>query len=124
MADPISDTLAYHERTKHHLDRYARSPGYLDWATQPNPFRTFEGAIRVKLPLVADGLTTPYASLYTPRSTPAQPLDLDGIGILFELALGLSAWKQFGGSRWACTAIRAAATCTRPRVTPSCRRCR
>ena len=24
--------------TKHHFNRFARSLGYLDWATQPNPF--------------------------------------------------------------------------------------
>ena len=37
--DPISIALTYHQQTKHHLDRYARSVGYLDWATQPDPFR-------------------------------------------------------------------------------------
>src|SRR5262249_15114821 len=37
-------TLSYHEATKHHLGRYARGPGHLDWANQPDPFRTFAGA--------------------------------------------------------------------------------
>ncbi len=45
MTDPSGDgvrqALAYHQRTKHHLHRYARGPGYLDWETQPDPFRTF-----------------------------------------------------------------------------------
>ena len=36
------DVLAYHERSKHRLERYARGPGRLDWANQPDPFRTFE----------------------------------------------------------------------------------
>jgi SagB-type dehydrogenase family enzyme len=99
--DPIPIALTYHHQTKHHLDRYARSLGYLDWATQPDPFRIFKGAMRVELPLTADGLATPYADLFTSLAVPSQPLDLRNIAILFELALGLSAWKEFQGSRWA-----------------------
>jgi hypothetical protein len=95
--DSIRIVLSYHQQTKHHLDRYARSLGYLDWATQPNPFRTFEGTRRVDLPLAADSLTTLFADLFTPAAAPAQPLNLTSVGILFELALGLSAWKEFKG---------------------------
>ena len=39
--DPV---YRYHDGTKHHFDRFARSLGYLDWASQPNPFRSFAGA--------------------------------------------------------------------------------
>jgi SagB-type dehydrogenase family enzyme len=99
--DSIRIVLSYHQQTKHHLDRYARSLGYLDWATQPNPFRTFEGTTRVDLPLAADSLNTLFADLFTPAAIPAQPLNLTSIGILFELALGLCAWKEFKGNRWA-----------------------
>ena len=35
--------LDYHERSKHQLRRYAPGPGYLDWANQPDPFRTYAG---------------------------------------------------------------------------------
>ena len=52
----VEAVLAYHRRTKHHLQHYAASLGYLDWATQPDPFRTFVGAERVELPLLADRL--------------------------------------------------------------------
>jgi len=41
----------YHERTKHAFHRYAPAPGYLDWNTQPDPFRTYAGAPRVRLAL-------------------------------------------------------------------------
>jgi len=99
--DPIPMALSYHQQTKHHLDRYARSAGYLDWASQPDPFRTYEGATRIDLPLAADGLTTSYADLCTPLAVPVRPLDLQNIAILCELALGLSAWKEFRGNRWA-----------------------
>ena len=97
----IRATLAYHSRTKHHLHRFAPSPGYLDWATQPDPFRTFAGTKVVDLPLVADSLTAAYRDLYVGDAVPAAPLDLRGVGILFELALGLSAWKQYQQTRWA-----------------------
>jgi hypothetical protein len=32
---PWEFAAAYHQETKHHYDRYARSLGYLDWAAQP-----------------------------------------------------------------------------------------
>lgn len=100
-ADPVAAALAYHQRTKHHLHRYARSAGYLDWATQPDPFRTFAGAPAVPLPLVADRLSPTYADLYRPGTVAAQPLTRDTVAALFELSLGLSAWKEFRGDRWA-----------------------
>ena len=86
---------------KHHLHRYAASPGYLDWANQPDPFRTFAGAPAVDLPLLADALATPYGDLYVPGAVAPRPLDRDAVAVLFELALGLSAWKEYRGSRWA-----------------------
>ena len=42
--------VVYHERTKHHYHRFAASVGYMDWATQPDPFRCYEGASLVRLP--------------------------------------------------------------------------
>jgi SagB-type dehydrogenase family enzyme len=99
--DSLLRTLAYHERSKHHLRRYARSPGGLDWANQPDPFRTYAGAPAVDLPLLADGLTIPYADLYRPGAITPKLLDLEGVALLFELAFGLSAWKQYKGERWA-----------------------
>ena len=47
--------VAYHERTKHHYHRYAASLGYLDWAKQPDPFRRYDGAPLVSLPLPEEG---------------------------------------------------------------------
>src|ERR1039458_10441601 len=97
----IETVLAYHRRTKHHLHRFAASPGYLDWATQPDPFRTYNGAERVELPLLADRLDAVYAKLYFPGAVPAMPLERNSVAMLFELALGLSAWKQYESTRWA-----------------------
>ena len=41
---------AYHDGTKHHFHQFARSLGYLDWASQPNPFRAFTGTDAIALP--------------------------------------------------------------------------
>jgi SagB-type dehydrogenase family enzyme len=93
--------LAYHERSKHRLDRYAPGPGYLDWANQPDPFRTYAGAPRVALPLRADGLPVSYRDLRAGRLPAPAPFTLESIGMLFELSFAISAWKAHAGSRWA-----------------------
>jgi SagB-type dehydrogenase family enzyme len=93
--------LAYHQRTKHHLKRYAAGPETLDWSAQPNPFREFAGARRIALPHVTERLTAPYAALHRPGALTAQPLSIDALSMLLELSLGLSAWKEYGPDRWA-----------------------
>ena len=101
LQNSVQAVLTYHSRTKHHLHGYANAPGYLDWANQPNPFRTFVGAQRVKLPLLADRIEATYSELYSPGAITPAPLALDSVAMLFELALGLSAWKQYESNRWA-----------------------
>src|SRR5260370_10979606 len=93
--DQTRQALAYHRRTKHHLHRYAASLGYLDWATQPDPFRTFAGATAVELPLPADALAASYGDLFVPCRIPPRLLDLNAVAALFHLALGLSAAKHY-----------------------------
>src|SRR5215208_5432202 len=97
MADQaVTTVLVYHERTKHHPNGYAASLGYLDWANQPDPFRTYAGAAVTPLPLTAAALEARYRALYTPGAIGPQPLTLASVGAFFELALGLSAWKKAG----------------------------
>ncbi len=93
--------VEYHERSKHHVRRYADSPGYLDWATEPDPFRRYEGAPVLELPLPAGKAETTYDDLHRVGAVASRPLDLSSLGAFFELALGLSAWKEFRGARWA-----------------------
>lgn len=73
MPTPSEIARAYHQVTKHHVMRQARSLGYLDWDTQPDPFRRFEGAPLVELGLGADA---------------------DPVARVLRLALGLTAWKE------------------------------
>jgi SagB-type dehydrogenase family enzyme len=93
--------LDYHEDSKHHLRRYAPGPGYLDWANQPDPFRTYRGAPSVALALAADGLGVRFADVRAGRLLAPAPLSRKSVGILFELSLAISAWKSYRGASWA-----------------------
>ena len=99
--DPVRVTLDYHERSKHHPGRYAASLGYLDWSSQPDPFRTYQGAPRVELPLGAERLSTGWADLFERGAVAPAPLTIAALGTLFELALGITAWKRYQSARWA-----------------------
>ena len=98
---PSSDINEYHERSKHHVNRYAPGPRGLDWANQPDPFRVFADAPKVELPLASDTLPTRFNAVRRGELPPPHVFDLRSVAILFELSLGLSAWKSFGGTRWA-----------------------
>ncbi len=99
-ASPEEVVLAYHERTKHHFYRFAASLGYMDWATQPNPFRRYAGADLVRLPLPKAGHPLPYWQLYTIGTVPPEPLSLESVSLFFRYALSLTAWKRFQGTTW------------------------
>jgi SagB-type dehydrogenase family enzyme len=98
---PLEATLAYHERTKHWPFRYAASLGYMDWATQPDPFRRFAGAPLLPLDFVPLGPQPSYDDVFAGARIPASRLDRTSVSQLFQDALALSAWKQAGRSRWA-----------------------
>lgn len=92
-----NDVFGYHRRTRHAPQRYALGPAFLDWDSQPNGFRRFEGARLVPLPLGWEMPTPPFGQW---AGTAAGALDLAGLGLFLELAFGLSAWKEAEGSRW------------------------
>ena len=125
-AKAIAATIAYHERTKHHLHRYAASPGYLDWATQPDPFRSYAGAPGSSTAAVAPPSSTPpYDDALRPgavAAAAARPQDVSA-------SSSSSRWGSPPGSRRAragrCAPTPRAATSTRPRATrcvPAARR--
>src|ERR1051325_80153 len=101
FTDPVDQVIHYHVRTKHHFGRYARSLGYLDWANQPDPFRRFEGAAILKLPLMKNDDTPPYDRIYEAGQIAPKTVSLESVGQFFEHSLALSAWKEFRGNRWA-----------------------
>lgn len=100
-AQATDAVFEYHERTKHHLNRYAAGPSGLDWADQPDPFRRFKGCEQLPLPLPGASLPVLFTELHQPDTIQCQPLSRNSLGLLLELAFGLSAWKQYGSDRWA-----------------------
>lgn len=122
-SEPV-DVFRYHQRTKHSLQAYARGPDTIDWELQPDPFRKYDGAVLIRLPLVGQGgeaiaesvgtidLNTLLApdlntlsaidlnTLTAPDNPAPQTPGLASLGILLQFSLALSAWKQYGSSRW------------------------
>ena len=102
--DPIDRVIRYHIQTKHHFNRYARSLGHLDWANQPDPFRRYEGASLIPLPLLRPGdkpVSPPYDAIYQRGVVLTMPVTVPTLSRFFELALALSAWKKAGDMQWA-----------------------
>ncbi|HRH81516.1 MAG TPA: hypothetical protein PLW81_10770 [Thiobacillaceae bacterium] len=90
---------AYHHRTKHHLDRYAAGPAGLDWDAQPEAFRRWSGTRWYGLPRQTTLPDIPWSALDEER--PAAPFDLSSLSGLLRLSTAITAWKQYGDSRWA-----------------------
>jgi len=100
MTSAIDTVLNYHERTKHHLDHYARSLEYLDWANQPDPFRHYDGAPCIALEHGDDAEGPLYQDLYASPIV-ASPITHQSISRLFYYSMALSAWKKVpGGNAW------------------------
>ena len=99
MNDPrVATVLDYHTRSKHALDRYAAGSGTLDWEAQPKAFRDWTGAQQIALPRDVVVSDIAWSELATAR--PALPLNPNTLGSLLRLCVGLTAWKEYAGSRW------------------------
>jgi SagB-type dehydrogenase family enzyme len=102
----LATVSRYHDGTKHHFNAFARSLGYLDWASQPLPFRGFADtpvfALYPTPGVAADGYARRPATFAQAcqLELPAEPLTAAALGDVLRHALGLSASKRFGRSRW------------------------
>lgn len=90
----------YHTLSKHRPKAYAPSPGFLDWDSQPNPFREFKGSTRCALPLATTPSSVQFDSLFSGNEGEPSPLDLFTLSKFFQLSMGLSAWKTTGMDTW------------------------
>jgi SagB-type dehydrogenase family enzyme len=97
----VERVLAYHAATKHHPLRFADGPGELDWETQPDPFRRYDGAELLALDHPPPGGEPWFEGGYSPGAVPARALDRTSLSQLLLDSLGLSAWKRYQTSRWA-----------------------
>lgn len=94
----VATVLAYHTRSKHALDRYAAGPGTLDWNAQPNAFRDWIGTQQIALPRDVVVAKISWGELSAVR--PSLALNTSNLGSFLRLCLGLTAWKEYAGSRW------------------------
>ncbi len=93
MSGALDQVIAYHLRTKHQPHSMAPGPARMDWANQPNPFRSYEGSLPIKLERV--GFGGPGDSLSEPSA-----LNMKNLSRLFFESLALSGQKGIAGSQW------------------------
>jgi SagB-type dehydrogenase family enzyme len=101
MKDHRSQVIAYHQATKHHFNAYARGPGYMDWATQPEPFRRYQGAPLIELEKIPPGEYPLFELALHAGNVPATPLNHHSLSQLLFDSLAISAWKRAGDVSWA-----------------------
>lgn len=93
-------TLAYHQRSKHLPFRFAPSLGYLDWETQPDPFRRFGETHAFPLEFEPIGPFPRYEPAFVLGQVDPAPLHAATVARLLYDALALSAWKEIPSARW------------------------
>ncbi len=91
----------YHRFSKHGHHGFAPGPGYLDWASQPDPFRRYQGTEIVPLEKVLPTERPYFAEALQPDPTSTAPWNFTSLSQFFFDCLALSAWKSFQGTRWA-----------------------
>ncbi len=101
VSDSLQPVLDYHQVTKHSFHHYAPGPGYMDWATQPNPFRRFAGAPFQPLQKIPPTDEPLYDEAFVPGRIPTVAVNQLSISQLFYDSLAISAWKSTGESSWA-----------------------
>lgn len=92
---------SYHNETKHAPQRYAKSLGYMDWETQPDPYRSYKGTKQTELVLSFHNNTPIYKDIFDTYKEDIAPICLEAISQFFQLSLGLAAVKSFEDQSWA-----------------------
>ena len=100
MDTNLQTIIHYHETTKHHQHRYAKSLGYMDWSTQPDPFRSYSGTTQITLPLALEHTTPPYHLLGSDE-LPSAPLCKESLSQLMQFSMAIAAHKTNGMQSWA-----------------------
>ncbi|TAN53528.1 MAG: SagB/ThcOx family dehydrogenase [Methylococcaceae bacterium] len=93
MNDANAKVFAYHEQSKNLPNRYARAPNYLDWASQPDPFRRYWKAPTVSLSRPEPTDEPGFAQLHQSGQIAPASLSAAAIGQLLYDSMALSAWK-------------------------------
>ena len=100
MSD-LKNIFQYHNNSKHSYYSFAPGPGYLDWASQPDPFREYEGADDVRLKQMLETDRPFFAETLRASSIEVSQMNFDSLSQLFYDSLAISAWKSYQGTKWA-----------------------
>ena len=97
MNKNLQMVYTYHNETKHSFAKYARSLGYMDWDTQPYPYRAYKDTLKTSLNLSFDNVTPEYSSVFENNKSRKDiaPLCYESISQFFQFSLGLSAIKEY-----------------------------
>lgn len=68
----------------------------MDWATQPDPFRRYQGAPLVPLQHPAMTAKPSYEDIFHPGRISVAPVNNTSVSQLLRDSLSLSAWKMAG----------------------------
>ena len=93
MSKILDSVISYHQGTKHQPHELSPGPANLDWANQPDPFRSYEPSIEIALE--RQGFGNAIGNITRPS-----PLDMKSLSKLFFESLALSGQKSFSGSKW------------------------
>ena len=100
MSD-LKDIFQYHNNSKHGYYSFAPGPGYMDWNSQPDPFRKYEGAETVRLRQTPQKERPFFSEALKGSLFDSSQVNFDSISQLFYDSLAISAWKSYQGTKWA-----------------------
>ena len=100
MSD-LKNIFQYHNNSKHSYYSFAPGPGYMDWDSQPDPFRTYEGADTVSLKQILQAERPFFSEALKGSLFDSFQVNFDSISQFFYNSLAISAWKSYQGTKWA-----------------------
>ena len=97
----LKDLFQYHNNSKHGYYSFAPGPGYMDWDSQPDPFRKYEGAETVSLRQTPPKERPFFYEAQKGSLFDSSQVNFDSISQLLYDSLAISAWKSYQGTKWA-----------------------
>ena len=97
----LKNIYQYHNNSKHGYYSSAPSPGYMDWDSQPDPFRKYEGADTISLKKIPQAEKPFFSEALKDSLSDSSQVNFDSISQLFYDSLAISAWKSYQGTKWA-----------------------
>lgn len=99
LYDEMKSIREYHEATKHSWERLYQDRHFLDWANQPNPFRTYLDCPKIDLGSNFEKMDVPLSRLWSQNNVKPRdkPITLSTLSTLLYYSMAISAWKSYPG---------------------------